>query len=380
MVRLGLAAVLLVTAVAARCGEDREGPEPRGDAVFALLADNRLLKVSLGDGRVVFDQRLAPPPRSNAAGRYLAMSADRRTLFALVDNKVAAIDVRSGEVRDDLRLPRGTRFGALAVGPESGRLYIFGNRAGRVVTIPALDERLRELHVVVAIVDSDIERLVSSATVREGEGLDWSVYDAAVADDERRLFVSYHGSSTSGVDWIDIRGDRLRPCSRPPRWRGAACAGQVHGTVEPYGDGLLAATGHEPVVELGPGGDVRRRLRTRLTQTHLMELALDREARRLYAIGSCYAGGPGVGAVDLETGRARVVVPPQSASAGELPDACGDRVAVGADSLLVLARTTSAAPSPAWPGRLVFVDGRSGRVVRTVETPTEPVDVLVAQP
>lgn len=95
---LRLARLTLVIALALTLGSAAEGcggqaADPSGTA-FALLANNRLVAVRIGDGAVVAENRLAPaPPAEILAPRYpghqLALSGDGRTLFALAPQTTA---------------------------------------------------------------------------------------------------------------------------------------------------------------------------------------------------------------------------------------------------------------------------------------------------
>jgi len=375
--------IVAVAAALAACGDERRaGPSSSGDSVFVLLADNRLLEVSLPGGEIMAAEKLGPSPRSTAPGRLLAR--DGRTLFVLVrgtegsGDAVVAVDTGSVRVRGRHALARRLKFGALVIGPRTRRLYMLGNREGRL--IPELRDLgdVREVSVAVTVLDPTSGRSLAASTVRNANGHDWWIYTAAISTDERRLLVSYHGASTTGVDWIDITGTRFGRCREEPLFPGAACAGNVHGGVEPYRDGVLAATGSHTIVELSRDGGVVRNLETRLRRTHLMELALDPDGARLYAVGSCYKGG-GLGRVDLRTGRSRVLAQPEAVARiyGKLPEICGDRIAVARGSVLAIAKTSSASPSSRRSGALLLVDSLSGRLIRKVATPAEPVDVIV---
>jgi hypothetical protein len=380
-----LAGIALLVGLLSACSNEEASPPSSEDAsVYVLLADNRLLKVSAADGEVL-QWKLGPPPRSTAAGRLLALGEEGRTLFALVpggegaSDSVVAVDTASLRIRARYALERRSRFAALLLGPRSGRLYVLGNRQGG--PIPELRDLgdVREATVVATVLDPTSGKALVASALRAAKGHDWRIYTAAISPDERRLLVSYHGTSTTGVDWIEITGKRLERCRREPVFPGAGCVGDVHGAVEPYRDGLLGATGSHSIVEVGRGGGVVRKLETRLRRTHLMELALDSDHARLYAVGSCYQGA-GLSRLDLRTGRARVLARPEAGAHlyGKLPKVCGDRIAIAGGSLLAIAKTSSASPSPRGPGTLLLVDGRSGRLIRSVETPTEPVDLIAA--
>jgi len=141
LVALALCCTLGVGASTGRANQPRAAsPTP---TVFALLADNRLLMVRLATGAVMARLRLGPPPVAAAlAGYYLALSNDGRTVFALVPDaqrdRLCVIDPALVRVEVCHRLPAGLLFHSLAVGPKTGRLYLFGDRAaGRERSGPA---------------------------------------------------------------------------------------------------------------------------------------------------------------------------------------------------------------------------------------------------
>jgi len=149
-----------------------------------------------------------------------------------------------------------------------------------------------------------------------------------------------------------------------------------------YGDGLLVTTGSAPIEVVDHAGTVRRTVDTRLVGNHLMDFALDRRATDLYAVGPCgYTGG--VSVVNVTTGWTRVLVPP----GGLIPPAdgggllCGERAALGPrSSVLVVGNTAVTVPQLGLHGRLLFLDTQTGTVRRTVDTPSEPIDVAVVTP
>jgi hypothetical protein len=180
--------------------------------------------------------------------------------------------------------------------------------------------------------------------------------------------------NTSGIDWFDITPTGLSRCQ--------SCFTSSHGGFAVYGDGLLAATGSQLILEVDQSGKVKQGHDTGLRNTHLMEFAVDVKARRLYAVGSCgYTHG--FCTVDLEAGAAissdrtagwHFAAEPKKplVYTGEH---CGERLSLGSKGLAVIAQTAKPVPSLG-PGRLLFVDGATGKLIRSVETPAEPLDVL----
>lgn len=353
-----------------------------GGVIFALLADNTLVEVSPEDGRLRGKLSLDAPLGYPASGRYLEQSKDGKTLFVLVPrgspdgaSELMAVDVVMGRVRDRYALEGGVVFRSLAVGPKTGRLYLFGNRPGGEIGDPAGNNG--EEAAVVTVLDPDDRRVLRSETVREAGGRAWSVYRGEVSPDERRLFIAYHGD-TEGADWITIAPRGLDRCrKRVPAYRGCIPA---HGEVEAYGDRLLAAASDPPrIVEMGREGELAREWDTKLEGNHMADFAVDAGADRLYALGSCgYTGG--LSRIDLETRRVESLVPTQAGS--DRPSereraVCGERLALGPGSLLVVGKTARVVPQAEIPGSLLLIDGDTGEKVRAVDTPSEPVDVLV---
>lgn len=141
--------------------------------------------------------------------------------------------------------------------------------------------------------------------------------------------------------------------------------------MELYGDGLLVSEGNGSIYEIGAAGRVRRTFDSGLKHNHLLEFTIDRQAGRLYAVGSCsYAGG--FTALDLRSGRSRILVQEPNY------DICGERSALASSSLLVIAKTLGVIPQIGLQGHLLFLDTRTGQVQRRILTPAEAVDVLVS--
>jgi hypothetical protein len=214
------------------------------------------------------------------------------------------------------------------------------------------------------------------ATSIGGVGND-ELLQGAVSPDERRLLVAYH---QSGIRQYELTADGLRQCqlASPRRCLGA------HGDFALYGDRVL--TGGDdgaPIVEYGPDDQVRRRLDMGLAGNHMVGLAVDPAQQRLYVLGGCgYAHGlSAVSLRDTPTPEPPAVLF-RSLLFGEPGDRtavpCGARLAVGPTPLVVIGRLGLEIPEARAFGALLFVDVREARVVRTVQTPSEPVDVLVS--
>lgn len=228
--------------------------------------------------------------------------------------------------------------------------------------------------------------------------LGWDVYQGAVSADERRIYLSYHGEKITGIDWFDLDASGLHRCKPPlPVFPSSGCI-PAHGGFVLHGNDLLAATGTNVILDVGPDGVIRRAFDTKLNRNHLMEFTVDAASNRLYAVGSCGDAG-GLSAVDLSGGgilttptsegdwrwRAtpepsaiRVLVLPEPGIA-DTSEPCGQRIVIAPSGQLVIAHLPLPDPHLGIPGALQFVDPTTGRVTRSVVTPAEPLDVASGQ-
>jgi hypothetical protein len=249
----------------------------------------------------------------------------------------------------------------LALAPRTQRVFAAGDRPARGPQEP-----------VVAAVDSRRRRLLWSRLVHVSGGLDWWVYQAVVEPGEASLLVSYHGATTTGADRFVLRGRDVQPCERPPRTRAGLACISLHGRVEPYRGGLLAATGDpRMILVLARDGHEVRRLDPHLDGNHLMEFALDRTRGLLYAVGSCGYNG---GLVELSTAanEARLLERPRDRRI------CGDRLVVLSSSLLAIDRTPLPVPGFGSGGAIQLVRRSDGALVHETPTPVDAVDLVAA--
>jgi hypothetical protein len=377
---LALAAALAaLLSLAATVAPARGAPEP---AVVALLADNRLIKVQADSGLVSGVLALAAAPAAGTfrpPGHYLAQSRDGRMLYALVPDQPPGANrlavVRASDFRQVASYPlaRGAaRYQSLAVGPVSGRVYLFGSRPGEAVVsvLDPGDGAILHTWPVKSLADWKPKGPVSGA---------FFIYQGAAAPDERTLYYSYYGGrlDLAGVDAIRLTANGVAPC-RPTRPNGACMLGWAGFAL--YRDGILAIspneTGSGEVFDLDAAGRARRTLNLRLGPGFLMDFALDRAAGTLYAVGSCgYVGG--LSALDLATGVARVLAPPDPPGRPPAHAPCGQRLALLPGGLLVVGQVPNAlVPFAGRPGALLFLDAATGRAVRRVAAPEAPIDVL----
>jgi hypothetical protein len=344
---LGLAAALLL-AVPGAAGAAEAG------TVYTLLTDNTLMRVS-GSGRVLSRTTLGRAPEDFPSfGDLLARSPNGRTVYALVrgrDAQVAAVVARTGGVRARMKLPAGIVFRRLTVGERTGRIYLAGN-SGKGNALSA--------HLLVL---SPAGRRISLTRVREAEGRDWYVNSIAVAPDESRLLITYHGGSTTGADVVELNPVR-RCVDRTSKH--AACLGRNHGDVAWLSDGVLAAGGGPTLYVLDPEtGAVVRSLENGLVNVHVMDFVL--RGGSAYVFGGCqYTGG--LTEVSLSGGTVRVVV------AGK--QACGEGATFLGDRLVLGRRPFNTDPHNPQRPSLIFVDVAAGKIVRSVRLPDDPADVL----
>jgi hypothetical protein len=339
-------------------------------AVIALLAHNRLLRISVPGGRVEAERRLAPSPGARAGddprltvpGSLLAAGPEGETVAALARrppggrDAVAVVDAKTLETRCRFPLERGVRYRGIRLG-ASGRLYAFGYRQ------PGDPERLAP---VLTIVDTATREVVQSHTVRP-PNTDWFVQWGALSPDEHHLALSYHGSSATGADLLELSDSTVERCrSGNP---GNVCVGEVHGAVEPFGAGFLATTGSD-MLEVGWNGEVIRRLRVRARLVHLMNFALDADRSLLY-VSSC-GKRPAIHRLDLTAGGLRVL------PSGRF---CGEPLAVQGDRFLILAAArVNEAGVPGLPEGLRLLDFQHPGAGKSVPGSAAPQDALFVGP
>lgn len=409
-----VALVLLAVGLTATDASSHARPPAAHGTAFALLADNRLVAVRIADVAVVAERRLAPAPPVEAVprrfpGHQLALSPDGRTLFVLAPgwsstpgtagepDRVAALDVATAWVTGTFVLPDvGGGYRSLAVGPKSGRLYLFGNRvAPGARPAPRTPPATAGQGAIITRIDPATGAVEATWPARSGDGRDWLVYQGAVSPDERTLYVSYHGTDTTGIDRFDLGPDGLRRCPSGRR-PGTGCIGG-HGGFAFSGEGLLVATGDSVILATDHTGAVRGAVDTELSNNHLMEFAIDPTANRLNAVGSCgYAGGfsavdlrhPGALAPQTTPGAWAWQTPPSAPVTllTPMPDPlgrgvpCGERLALGPGPVLVVTQAPAGNVRVDFPGRVVVLDPTTGAERGRVTTSSWPLDILVAPP
>lgn len=359
---LGLCVIGLLGAFAA--GNGRSSAPPSDSHVAALLANGRLLIASAATGETLINRSLAQGARVPAVGSYLAVTDAGKSIYALVPARrdgerglLVKVDADSGSFLWRRRLDQRTAFRSLVVGPRTGAAYLFGNG------LTGTDD------VTIARLSSRGGVITRRWTVRRRAG-GWTVFEGAVSPSEATLFVSYHGPGTQGADWVSASSGRR--CSQRPN---KACL-HLHGGIEPLVGRVLAATGSPLIWTLDLRGRVLARMDTQLSGNHLMQIALNVNRTKVFAIGSCgYSGGLSVHL--LATGAVRTFghPAPTPRTPTELREGiCGERIAAGS-RFVVIGKTHRPVPDAKAQGALVVVDPDRGAAIRTIPTSSEPVDV-----
>ena len=340
-------ALLLLTAL---CGGARAARPPLGFA-YVLLQSGTVVRIALPQAQVLARRRVGPAAhgRGIEAGRFLALRggalyaldpASKPTLTALEPRTLAILWQRS--------LDAGVRYrGVLLAGR---RLFAYGYRPGR----PFGSDGLREGAAVLTAVGVDGTG-GGSWTVRPAERHWWWEWWGAAAADGRSLALAWHGGCNAdsgtlcktGADLVDVSGAEPRACPRDATADG--CVHEVHGAIEPYRGGWIAATGDETLLVLDRGGRVVRRLHSQL-RDHVMSFALDASDGRLFVLGTCYLGADGLREVSLATGRSRLVA----------RHVCGSDPVIGPKGTILTVAAKNVSPGY----DLVVLSRSSGRVLR----------------
>ena len=351
------AAALLAVGLAGGTAPPTASAE-RTAVVYAYLADNTVVRTDerFGVWRVA---RVAPKAAvQGGAGHSLAFSADGRTLWALsvTGQRLVALSPATLAPRKRVTFAPTEVPRALAVGRRSGRLYV-----AYTVERPVPKRRDQPKDARLRILDPSGTRTLADTLVRPAGRRSGWVWALVIDDQERRAYMSYHGSDTSGLDTLTINGPRVTRCRRPGY---IVCWGQPHGTLAVVGDRIYTATGAPWIGEYAPDGTLQRRLETGLENVHLMEFAVNPAQDKIYATASCLLGA-GFASVDIASGE------PTTWES----KACGDSIAA-TNTLAVVGSTRMVDADPDLRGKLLVVDPANGEVTRQHVTPSEAVDIL----
>jgi hypothetical protein len=273
---------------------------------------------------------------------------------------IAVAATASGRLRMRIDLPAGLDARSLVVGARSGTLYVLGNREGTRRNEVEELERSAQLLVV----DPRARRVRKSIEIRPLDGRSWWVNSAALAADERTLYVTYHGSDTTGADWIALPELRRCPRSRRP-WAGCL-PDDLHGHLLPLAaGGFVAATGSPRLVRYDGSRRLTAKLDTRLAGNHPMDFAVSKREDVVAAVGSCVYR-PGLALLDLRSGQSRLSTQER--------DICGERIAFAGNKLVVGRNAETVASTR--PGQILVVNPESGAIAGSLRTPAEVVDLL----
>lgn len=278
---LSLAAVFLAAGVTG-------APEPLqipADLTMVALLENKVLKAfDLQTGATLHTITLPGNSAYPHSSRYLTWDGARRRIIALTSDRtsVVAVDLATFTLSATSKSV-GARFRSVVIGPVSGSPYLVGD-SGAWLTVVRLAPGL--------------ESVMATWRYRLDQNYDdWYVHDAGVSTSEDRVFVSYHGAQTGGLDWFDISGDSLIRCTiRMHRSRGCISA---HGSFVQAMGTIFAAKGGRLIARIErdtmwSGYD------TGLDRSHVMEIAIDTLTQRIVAVDQCYLSGSAA-VVDLRT-------------------------------------------------------------------------------
>ncbi|WP_204032482.1 hypothetical protein [Sinosporangium siamense] len=369
--------VLLVSAACSGEAAPKPVLPPPKAVVYTLLVSNELLAVDVDRG-VVIRRRMAEYDGEAYPAYAITASPDRKTLHVLTQREwfpqeagkrerqsIVLVDPTSLEVRKRILLDGAWTNVVMVAGRRTGRLHVFGMAKERGGWAPTL-----------TVVDPVEGSVVSRVKLRAAHGKTWLPFAADLSDDERRVTLSYHGEDTTGSEVYRIggdgRGERLAASDRLTGCTGAAGEGRcvdLHGGVSTHKGRLYATTGGPEVMEIDVDGRLLRRLALPSLQgNHVMEMVLNREAGRLYVLGSClYSGGLAV--LDLADGRSREVAPRKRGTGTAGPDlVCGERGELYSDALITMLKPAD---------EVVFVDTVTGKIHKRVHVDRRPVSLLV---
>jgi hypothetical protein len=246
---------------------------------------------------------------------------------------------------------------------RTGRLYIAYNvetlKRGR--RDPLRSARL-------AVFTSDGSRRITDTLLRPNGGRSWLVWSLALDPAERRAYVSYHGSDTTGLDVATINGARIINCPPSGGSHGGGCWTHPHGLALAGDDDVVATTGSQTIEVYDTGGTLVRSLDTGLENNHLMEFAIDRAGDRLFAAGSCgYV--PGFAVMGYSTGVRQLLSRSRSI--------CGETLAFAGGDAVIVGKTALPVPDPLREGQLLRIDAQRGAITGSHRTASDPTDILV---
>lgn len=341
--------------------------------IIAIERSGHIDLVTIEDNRVVStDARDVPAFGDTGFQRSLTLSNSGDSLFVLIPGHVSTpsqtkehdsvlshgelltIDTRTRQVRRLVTLPDDHEYSFASVGHTTGDVWLFSSDGQQVL-----------------VIDPERGRTNATFEIAKDPHYNWDLADAAVSDDERRIYVSYHGGCnpwsgprcTAGIDWYD-RNDpgplvRCSPHANPS----LGCI-VSHGQFALLSDRVVAATGHEQVRTFDLNGHLLTEYHSDL-DGHVMSLAVTPDKSMLVVSAPCQARGLSV----LAFGE------PDRSPLASNAEACGDRIAVTSDGKWAV--LTGAAPSlTAYTHGVVVASLVSGAVAVRVTLSGEVVDAL----
>jgi hypothetical protein len=349
-----------------------------GERVFALRADNTLLAFG-ASGALPVEIRLASPSPTVPmfAEHLLATNVNQSILFALVMSDaqlhqfVAVVDAAEVKLLRLIPVADGANFRCIAIGARTGHIYLSGNQVRKSPTPRKPPANPTVGNPVVWVLDPNDGMVLHTWNLDVPDEYDWWVYQAEPSEDEKNILVSYHGATTTGIDSFGIVEDELVRC-KDRKTPHSGCM-SVHGGFVQMRDLLFTTTGQPEILEYR-SGTVEQVFNSELEGSHLMEFAIDRGRERIYAIGSCgFAGGLSV--LKLNNGGQNAKLnadgwswellrnpAPKPQILIRKQEMCGERIAVGSGSVIVIAQTHGPEPLDT-PGALLFLEGESGRLI-----------------
>lgn len=341
--------------------------------VALILADGRVQLVRAGTDSVLVERQIVPY-RVDGPWQMLVQSLGARRLVGLLRPRKgeAGDPVIFSMTLDGERLTRRSlriaesNIHAIALAPKTGDIVLVGTDSLGVTMLRVDATTLKNKETKRLL---RVSTKVDSATrVTMSLGQPWVAYSASMSEDEKVLWVSFHGA-TDGAMRFDLRR-KATPCSNPTR-PVYTCIDQ-HGSVVISPWGILAATGSSTVKLLDSAGNATS-IETGLAGNHIMEFGVDPARGQLFVAGSCsFAGGLAiVSGLGTASKRVRMVSP--SYSRGY----CGERLAVphlGDWFALVSLQPPLAASSG--PGTISYFAVEDGRLIFQGKTSGPPLDVL----
>lgn len=344
------------------------------NGVLGLLANGDVVEIDVEKCVVQAQYRSRQQIRIRDPGHYVGVDAARGWAYVLIDDPHGQfiVSLSLAGNRDVVwhQLPHdGYEYSSLAVGARSGDVYVFGNDSSGLA--------------ITAFEGAPAKTVLTRWEVPLEPRRDWRVMEGETDAKEQTIYVSYHGSRSTGIDWLRINHHALTKCSRMQR-SGTACL-PTHGAFSILDGVLLAATGITQIALADTTAGVLRYFDTALHGNHLMEFAVSDSGHRLYAAGSClYSGGLSVLTLDSVQGqRVSWTTSPghvATVSRDSANSICGDRIALLPDrELLVLgghsrALNTLGVLVPG--GQISTIDLRTFRGRQCVNTSADVVDIM----